>query len=110
MAWDFCTEPEFEEKLAWIRQFVRDEVEPLEVLFPGCEFLPPDDERRAACRTGHRLTWAAGNRLDEVTRRCGQERRRAHRDRARKRQTARVGNQQPLRCAVEPVAAKLNPA
>ncbi|HOW95292.1 MAG TPA: acyl-CoA dehydrogenase family protein [Mycolicibacterium fallax] len=47
MAWDFCTEPEFEEKLAWIRQFVRDEVEPLEVLFPGCEFLPPDDERRA---------------------------------------------------------------
>ncbi len=47
MAWDFSTEPEFEEKLAWIRDFVRDEVEPLEVLFPGCEFLPLDDERRA---------------------------------------------------------------
>lgn len=46
MAWDFSTEPEFEDKLAWIRQFVRDEVEPLEVLFPGCEFLPLDDQRR----------------------------------------------------------------
>jgi alkylation response protein AidB-like acyl-CoA dehydrogenase len=46
MAWDFSTEPEFEEKLAWIRDFVRAEVEPLEVLFPGCEFLPLDDDRR----------------------------------------------------------------
>jgi len=43
---DFSTEPEFEEKLNWIREFVREEVEPLEVLFPGCEFLPLDDERR----------------------------------------------------------------
>lgn len=47
MAWDFSTEPEFEPKLAWIRDFVHDEVEPLEVAFPGCEFLPLDDERRA---------------------------------------------------------------
>lgn len=46
MAWDFSTEPEFQAKLDWIAQFVRDEVEPLEVLFPGCEFLPLDDERR----------------------------------------------------------------
>ncbi|WP_197380273.1 acyl-CoA dehydrogenase family protein [Mycolicibacterium mengxianglii] len=46
MAWDFSTEPEFEAKLEWIRTFVREEVEPLEVLFPGCEFLPLDDERR----------------------------------------------------------------
>ena len=46
MAWDFSTEPEFQEKLDWIRTFVHDEVEPLEVLFPGCEFLPLDDERR----------------------------------------------------------------
>jgi acyl-CoA dehydrogenase len=30
MAWDFSTEPEFEEKLEWMRQFVRDEVFPLE--------------------------------------------------------------------------------
>ncbi len=32
MAWDFSTEPEFEEKLAWMRGFVRDEVFPLETL------------------------------------------------------------------------------
>jgi acyl-CoA dehydrogenase len=32
MAWDFSTEPEFEEKLAWMRTFVRDEIMPLETL------------------------------------------------------------------------------
>jgi acyl-CoA dehydrogenase len=32
MAWDFETEPEFEEKLAWMREFVREEVFPLETL------------------------------------------------------------------------------
>lgn len=32
MAWDFSTEPEFEEELAWMRQFVRDEIIPLETL------------------------------------------------------------------------------
>ncbi|MEU6699698.1 acyl-CoA dehydrogenase family protein [Pseudonocardia sp. NPDC046786] len=32
MAWDFSTEPEFEEKLEWMRGFVRDEVIPLETL------------------------------------------------------------------------------
>ncbi|MDT7586878.1 MAG: acyl-CoA dehydrogenase, partial [Pseudonocardiales bacterium] len=32
MAWDFSTEPEFEEKLAWMRDFVREEIIPLETL------------------------------------------------------------------------------
>jgi acyl-CoA dehydrogenase len=32
MAWDFCTEPEFEAKLAWMREFVREEIIPLETL------------------------------------------------------------------------------
>jgi acyl-CoA dehydrogenase len=32
VAWDFSTEPEFEEKLAWMRRFVREEIEPLETL------------------------------------------------------------------------------
>ena len=32
MAWDFSTEPEFEEKLSWTRGFVRDEFIPLETL------------------------------------------------------------------------------
>src|SRR5438445_3442348 len=35
MAWDFSTEPEFEEKLAWMRAFVRDEIYPLETLDLG---------------------------------------------------------------------------
>jgi acyl-CoA dehydrogenase len=32
MAWDFSTEPEFEEKLEWMRGFTRDEIIPLETL------------------------------------------------------------------------------
>ncbi|WP_226358966.1 acyl-CoA dehydrogenase family protein [Pseudonocardia sp. ICBG601] len=32
MAWDFSTDPEFEEKLKWMRGFVRDEIIPLETL------------------------------------------------------------------------------
>jgi acyl-CoA dehydrogenase len=32
MTWDFETEPEFEEKLAWMREFVREEIWPLEVI------------------------------------------------------------------------------
>ena len=32
MSWDFSTEPEFEEKLAWMRSFVFEEVRPLEVI------------------------------------------------------------------------------
>lgn len=32
MAWDFSTEPEFEAQLEWMRQFVREEVFPIETL------------------------------------------------------------------------------
>ena len=32
MAWDFSTEPAFERQLVWMRQFVRDEIFPLETL------------------------------------------------------------------------------
>jgi acyl-CoA dehydrogenase len=32
MAWDFSTEPEFQEQLDWMRAFVRDEIWPLETL------------------------------------------------------------------------------
>jgi acyl-CoA dehydrogenase len=32
MAWDFSTEPEFEEKLAWMREFVREEIWPIETI------------------------------------------------------------------------------
>jgi acyl-CoA dehydrogenase len=33
--WDFSTDPDFQEKLDWIAAFVRDECEPLDLLFPG---------------------------------------------------------------------------
>jgi acyl-CoA dehydrogenase len=32
MAWDFSTEPEFQEKLDWMRTFVRDEIWPIETI------------------------------------------------------------------------------
>jgi acyl-CoA dehydrogenase len=32
MAWDFSTEPEFEEQLEWMRGFVRDEIWPIETI------------------------------------------------------------------------------
>ncbi|MGA7417293.1 MAG: acyl-CoA dehydrogenase family protein, partial [Acidimicrobiales bacterium] len=46
MAWDFSTEPEFQEKLDWARQFVADRVEPLDLLYPHRQFHPLDDELR----------------------------------------------------------------
>jgi acyl-CoA dehydrogenase len=35
MAWDFETEPDFQKKLDWIDQFVREEIEPIDLLFGG---------------------------------------------------------------------------
>ncbi len=46
MAWDFETEPEYQAKLDWADEFVRQEVEPLEMLWGGLEFTPPDDRLR----------------------------------------------------------------
>lgn len=34
MAWDFSTEPEFQDQLDWVDQFCREEIEPLELVFP----------------------------------------------------------------------------
>ena len=58
MAWDFETEPEFQAKLDWADAFVREEVEPLDLLWPDLVFTPLDD--RAA--QGHRPAEAAGAR------------------------------------------------
>jgi acyl-CoA dehydrogenase len=46
MAWDFETEPEFQVKLDWADAFVREEVEPLDLVWGGLEFTPPDDRLR----------------------------------------------------------------
>src|SRR5207302_521734 len=46
MAWDFETEPEYQAKLDWTAEFVREEVEPLDYLFPHLQYVPLDDARR----------------------------------------------------------------
>jgi acyl-CoA dehydrogenase len=46
MAWDFETEPSFQPKLDWADAFVREEVEPLDLLWDGLQFTPPDDRLR----------------------------------------------------------------
>jgi acyl-CoA dehydrogenase len=42
MSWDFETDPEYQQKLDWADAFVREEVEPLDLLFPDLQFTPPD--------------------------------------------------------------------
>jgi alkylation response protein AidB-like acyl-CoA dehydrogenase len=34
MGWDFSTEPEFQKKLDWVKEFCKNEVEPLDLIFP----------------------------------------------------------------------------
>jgi acyl-CoA dehydrogenase len=46
MAWDFETDPEYQQKLDWANTFVREEVEPLDYLFPHLQYVPMDEERR----------------------------------------------------------------
>lgn len=41
MAVDFSPDAEFQERLAWARDFVINEVEPLDLLFPGLHYAPP---------------------------------------------------------------------
>ena len=35
MAWDFSTEPEFQEQLDWVERFCREEIEPFDLVFPA---------------------------------------------------------------------------
>ncbi|MFJ3898671.1 acyl-CoA dehydrogenase family protein [Streptomyces sp. NPDC090083] len=51
MAWDFSTEPEFEEKLEWIRQFRSERVDALDLLHPDRAYHPLDDELGPVVRT-----------------------------------------------------------
>ena len=48
MAWDFSTDPEFQEKLDWVEQFCREEVEPLELVFPYAVRMRSRDPKMAA--------------------------------------------------------------
>jgi len=47
MAWDFETDPEYQAKLDWADRFVREEVEPLDLLFPHEQFVLLEGPRRA---------------------------------------------------------------
>lgn len=46
MAWDFETDPGYQEKLDWADVFVREKVEPLDHLFPHQQFVPATPDRR----------------------------------------------------------------
>ena len=46
MAWDFETDPEFQAKLDWADSFVREEIEPLDLVWPDRVFTPLDDRLR----------------------------------------------------------------
>ncbi|MSO88047.1 MAG: acyl-CoA dehydrogenase [Acidimicrobiia bacterium] len=62
--WDFETEPEFQEHLHWVENFVKEEIEPLDLVWGGLEFTPLDDNRRRAIdplkqQVRERGLWAA---------------------------------------------------
>jgi acyl-CoA dehydrogenase len=46
VSWDFETDPEYQKKLDWADRFVREEVEPLDYVFPHQQFVPLDDRKR----------------------------------------------------------------
>src|SRR3954463_4339777 len=48
MSWDFETDPEYQKVLDWADEFVREEVEPLDLAFPDLQFVPLDEKRRQA--------------------------------------------------------------
>ena len=48
MAWDFDTDPEYQKLLDWADEFVREEVEPLDLVFPHQQFVPLEGKRRDA--------------------------------------------------------------
>ena len=46
MSWDFETEPEYQAKLDWADEFVREQVEPLDLIWPDLVFTPPGETVR----------------------------------------------------------------
>jgi acyl-CoA dehydrogenase len=44
--WDVETEVEFQAKLDWMDDFVREEIEPIDVLWGGLEYTPLDERLR----------------------------------------------------------------
>jgi len=52
MAWDFETDPEYQAQLDWADEFVRDEVEPLDLVWRGVLGIAdgPTEVHKAAAR------------------------------------------------------------
>ncbi|WP_280260184.1 acyl-CoA dehydrogenase family protein [Nocardia abscessus] len=48
MAWDFETDPDYQAKLDWADEFVRTEVEPLDLVWPHEQYVPLAGKRRDA--------------------------------------------------------------
>jgi len=48
MSWDFETDPEYRKKLDWADEFVREEVEPLDLVWEHEQFVPLKGPRREA--------------------------------------------------------------
>ncbi|MEV8546867.1 acyl-CoA dehydrogenase family protein [Streptomyces sp. NPDC051572] len=46
MAWDFASDRRYQRKLDWAAAFVREEVEPLDLVWPHDSYKPLDDEHR----------------------------------------------------------------
>ncbi|OKH63947.1 acyl-CoA dehydrogenase [Mycobacterium sp. SWH-M1] len=44
--WDFATDPDYQQVLDWADEFVRDEVEPLDLVWPHLQYTPLTPERR----------------------------------------------------------------
>jgi acyl-CoA dehydrogenase len=61
MAWDFSTDPDFALQLDWMRGFVRDEVEPLDLLFRGApDPFDPNGPARPIIRSLQKLVKEKG--------------------------------------------------
>ena len=54
MAWDFSTDPEFEEQLEWMRAFVREEVWPIETIEERDRRRPSSTASTRRCRSRSR--------------------------------------------------------
>lgn len=57
MAWDFSTDPEFEQQLEWMRKFVAEEIEPLDLVFrdPAAPFDPASPAAKAMSPLKHEV-------------------------------------------------------
>ncbi|MEI8001658.1 MAG: acyl-CoA dehydrogenase family protein [Actinomycetes bacterium] len=47
MGWDFETDPEYQQQLDWVDEFVREEVEPLDYVFAHLQFEPMTPQMRS---------------------------------------------------------------